>query len=220
MTETLNIQGLFPDCVISECCRITDEDYALYPEERALIRKAIAKRQKEFGAGRSCARRCLNRLGITGCVLSKQPDGSIAWPAGIVGSISHSNTWCGATVARREDAVGLGFDIETVARMTRDIAKRVLTSLEMDWVSARHENDARMWFTLMFSAKESIYKCLSPLVGKRIGFHDAQIIPSSEKLCFEARLNKKISSQIPSQSSMCGRYLLHEGDIFTGIFLK
>lgn len=191
----------------------------MYPEERALVQKAIAKRQNEFGAGRACARRCLERLGIHGCVLTRTPDGGIAWPAGIIGTISHSHTWCGAAIARQSDAAGLGFDIETVTRMTRGIARKVLTTEEFDWISDQHEQEAQKWYTLMFSAKESIYKCILPLYKNRIGFYDAEITPATDESCFAIKLNKKISSKLPATLSLSGRYLLHEGDVFTSVVL-
>ncbi|MBW2630245.1 MAG: 4'-phosphopantetheinyl transferase superfamily protein [Deltaproteobacteria bacterium] len=219
MPDAPNIQQLFPDRVFTECCRIEDKHYALHREEATVVKKAVASRRNEFGAGRMCARSALESLGIQECVLARKSDGSTAWPPGIVGAISHTDSWCGAAVARQSDYLGVGFDIETADRVTRSIAKRVLTDSEMDWVGRQAADESRKWFTLIFSAKESIYKCLSPLVGKGARFHDAEIIPHADGFSFKVRLTDKITSRIPSFSSLRGRYLLYEGEVFTGIVL-
>ena len=123
----LSIQGLFPGCVATACCRIADADAKLDPEEHAGIKHAVAKRQQEFIAGRICARQALDRLGITAGPLRKLPDGSIAWPDSIMGTVSHSEIWCGAAVARRCDVTGIGLDIETVTRVGENLWRQILT---------------------------------------------------------------------------------------------
>lgn len=220
MSKTINIQSLFPDCVAAECSRITEDDYELYPEERGLIQKAIPKRQREFAAGRSCARRALKRLGIKECALTKKPDRSIAWPEGVVGSISHNHPWCGAAVARQKDLVGIGFDIETVQRVNQNIWRHILTDQENDWVAVFPEHEAQRWAALIFSAKESVYKCVHPLLKTRIWFKDAVIVPNTEKSYFDVSLNEKISIQLPSCLSLTGQYFYHENAVFTGVVLK
>ena len=214
-----NIQQLFPDRVFTECCLIEDKHYALHREEATAVRKAVPSRRNEFGAGRMCARSALESLGIRECLLARNADGSTAWPQGIVGAISHSDLWCGAAVARKSDCLGVGFDIETADRVTRSIARRVLTDSEMDWVGRYAEDESREWFTLIFSAKESIYKCLPSLGRKGIRFRDAEIIPHPDNFSFDVRLTDKITSRLPSFSFLRGRYLLYEAGIFTGIVL-
>ena len=219
MSNAPDIQQLFPDRVFTECCRIENKQYVLHQEEYGAVKKAIAKRRSEFGAGRMCARSALERQGIKGCVLVRNPDGSTAWPPGIIGTISHSDLWCGAAVARQSDYAGIGFDIETIDRVTHNIAKRVLIDSEMAWVNRQPVDESRKWFTLIFSAKESIYKCLSPLVGKQIRFHDAEIIPRTDCFSFDVRLTDKIASRIPSSLPLRGHYLLYAGEVFSGIVL-
>ena len=218
MEETITIQRLFPDCVVTECCRVEEKDYELYPEERVSIQNAVAKRQREFGAGRLCARKAMAILGIKDGPLLKGPGGSPVWPAGIVGAISHSNTWCGSAVASKGDIRGIGLDIETIDRVNMKIAKKVLTSSEIKWVNASDE-EAQKRLALLFSAKETIFKCVAPLYGKRLGFFDAVITQVSEEQSFEVKLNEKISAKVPHCSTLTGRYLIHEGDMFTGMVL-
>jgi phosphopantetheine--protein transferase-like protein len=219
MEGIINIQPLFSDCVVTECCRVEEKEYKLYPEERVAIKKAVPKRQQEFGAGRLCARKALTRLGIKKYPLCKGPDGLPVWPDGIIGTISHSHTWCGAAVARHEDLRGIGLDIETIDRVSMQIAKKVLTPAEMEWVNAS-DKEAQKWLALMFSAKETIFKCVTPVYGKWFGFSDMVIINITEEQSFEAKLNDKISAELPNCSTLIGRYLMHEGNVITGMVLS
>ncbi|MBW1838594.1 MAG: 4'-phosphopantetheinyl transferase superfamily protein [Deltaproteobacteria bacterium] len=218
MEGTINIKPLFSDCIVTECCRVEEKEYELYPEERVSIQNAVAKRQREFGAGRLCARKAMARLGIKDSPLLKGPDGSPVWPAGIVGAISHSNTWCGSAVARQKDIRGIGLDIETIDRVNIIIAKKVLSPVEMEWVNASDE-EAQKRLALLFSAKETIFKCVAPVYGKRLGFFDMVITHVTEEQSFEVKLNDKISTEVPNCSTLTGRYLMHEGDVFTGMVL-
>jgi phosphopantetheine--protein transferase-like protein len=217
MEKKLTIQSLFTDGVVTECCLVEEKEYELYPEERASIQSAVAKRQQEFGAGRSCARKAMAKLGIKETPLLKKTDGSPEWPAGIVGAISHSTTWCGAAVARRKYICGIGLDIETIDRVSIRIARKILTPLEMEWVNASEEAQKRL--ALLFSAKETIFKCVAPIYGKRLGFHDTEITHVTEESSFEVKLDKKISAVMPYCSTLTGRYFIHEGEVFTGMVL-
>ena len=53
----------FPGCVATACRRIGHSTGELYPQELALISKAIDKRRREFAAGRACAREALGAIG-------------------------------------------------------------------------------------------------------------------------------------------------------------
>jgi len=213
------IQPLFSDCVVTECCRVEEKEYELYPEERVSIQNAVAKRRQEFGAGRLCARNALTRLGINKYPLYKGADGVPIWPNGIIGVISHSHNWCVAAVAKKNDLRALGLDIETIDRVSMRIAKKVLTPVEMEWINAGDE-EAQKRLALLFSAKETVFKCVAPLYGKRLGFYDMVVTHVTEEQSFEVKLSEKIFAEIPHCSTLIGRYLMHEGEVITGLFLE
>lgn len=219
LTDSFNIKNLFPSCVVTECCRIQDNEYQLYPEERGIIRKAVRKRQNEFGAGRACARRALERLGFPDHLLIKKPDGSPAWPEGIIGSIAHSHTWCGVAVGKNTEVSGIGFDIETVASVNPNITRKVLTEQEIKWINIQNPQEILKWLALMFSAKESIYKCIIPIVQRSIGFYDAVIIPNTKEPFFEIIMCDNIAACLPPEKSFTGRYSFHDGNVFTSTVL-
>lgn len=215
----LSIQGLFPGCVATAGCRIADADAKLDPEEHAGIKHAVAKRQQEFIAGRICARHALDRLGITAGPLRKLPDGSIAWPDGIMGTVSHSEIWCGAAVARRCDVAGIGLDIETVTRVGENLWRQILTEEERAWLDRQPVAEAQQSVALIFSAKEALYKCIAALLERRIGFMDAVIVPDMQQGSFAVRLNGPIAAQLPHGLRLQGCSFFFSGEVFTGLVL-
>ncbi|RIL05278.1 MAG: 4'-phosphopantetheinyl transferase, partial [Proteobacteria bacterium] len=56
------VAGLFPPAVLATCAPIDVDAAALLPEERVLVARAVAKRQREFPTRRRCARALLARL--------------------------------------------------------------------------------------------------------------------------------------------------------------
>jgi 4'-phosphopantetheinyl transferase EntD len=217
-TDPLNIQTLFPDCVSTSCCRVSEAEITLDPEERAVIEHAVAGRRQEYMAGRLCARQALKQLGIAAGSLRKLPDGSIAWPEGIVGALSHSEIWCGAAVARRSDAAGIGLDIETIARIGEKLRRRILTPEEHGWIAGQPAAEMQRWTALMFSAKEALYKCIAARVQPRIGFMDAVIVPGSPQ-SFMVRLNEPVAAQLPRGLGLLGRFFFYDGSVFSGVVL-
>ncbi len=63
----------------------------LFPEEQAYIAEAVEKRQVEFSTARVLARRALYELGVSPQSLCPNDDRSPRWPAGIIGSITHTD---------------------------------------------------------------------------------------------------------------------------------
>ena len=155
------VAGLFgPEVLVgaSPACASPDD---LFPAERAAIAGAVPWRQREFAAGRVCARRLLARLGLRAAPLPPGADGRPCWPAGFVGSIAHAGGLCVAAVARRrDDLAGLGIDVEVARGLDESMWKLVCTPAELERVR-RQPSAARagLLATALFSAKESTYKC-------------------------------------------------------------
>lgn len=157
--------GLFPPKVVVVS---RDPRNALPPghaAEEAQIVRAVTKRQNEFRAGRACAHDALGSLGVQHTPLLAGPDREPIWPDGIVGSISHSNHLCVAAVARATDLRGIGVDTELDELMPEALIPKVCTAREA----------SRGLHRQVFSAKETTYKCLHPIVKKFFGFHAAEV---------------------------------------------
>lgn len=77
------IEGLLPPAVVTvEAYGRDDADLALYPEEAALMARAVAQRRHEFAVVRSCARRAMKKLGVPPQPVLPAERGAPGWPAG------------------------------------------------------------------------------------------------------------------------------------------
>ena len=183
------------------------------------MRKAVEKRRREFSTGRACARRALARLGFRNCVLTRRADGTAAWPGEVVGTISHSDVWCGSAVARQSDSEGIGLDIETIKGINPQVTRRILTQSELAWLSGYPEDERQTWSAVLFSAKESVYKCLFSYLNSGIQYHDARIMPAGDGLTFTVTCSEPIAERMSAHLPLAGRYFFHEGTVFTGVDL-
>ena len=159
-----------------KCCQVSDYAPSLLPEESALIEKSAQIRRNTFSSGRHCARELLKSLGSSPVALPRACDGSIIWPAGYIGSVSHTNEWAVAGVAVQglSDAISLGMDLETVKPIGEAVLKHISTQRERDELS---QSTAQTWHaTALFGLKESVYKCLRTSFGSFIRFHDVEIM--------------------------------------------
>lgn len=151
---------------------LTDE---LFDEERPVIATAAQLRQNTFSTGRSCARAVMLSAGLPACALPKQEDGSVLWPVGLLGSVSHTNDWAVAAVAVSAmcDAQSLGIDLEQIKVLDDGVLKIIAGAAELDELAS---SSSPAWHaTALFSLKESLYKCLARDFGQFIEFHDVEI---------------------------------------------
>ena len=97
--ECAVIAELLPDYVRLACMRVQDAAPDVLEAERPIVKKAVEKRRREFSAGRTCARQALRELGCADAPIVHNQNGAPLWPPGIVGSITHSNTYAAAVAA-------------------------------------------------------------------------------------------------------------------------
>ncbi len=143
--------------------------------EAALCIEFAPKRIADFAAGRLCARKALEQLGIAGFALVVNADRTPRWPPGIVGSISHTTGYCCAVAAQQRDVRSIGIDAERVGRVTSDISRLIFTAREMALLASLNDVERTNAATIIFSAKEAFYKCQYPLTHRWLDFHDAWI---------------------------------------------
>lgn len=133
------------------------------------------RRKRESEAVRALAREMLRRRGVLVMEIPKHADGFPLWPAGWVGSLSHSSGWCAAAVAQTSGARGIGVDVENPTRMKPPMWTHILTANErrgMEWFGAE---EAAVRATAVFGAKEALFKTLSPLGRAVPGFLQVEI---------------------------------------------
>jgi len=137
------------------------------------LQNAVRHRQIAWIGGRLCAERALDRAGAPGQAVPRGDHGEPVWPAGVAGSITHTDITAHALVTRRADGAGLGIDSEHLvdADAQRAIAHVCCSPRERArWLEGI---DSRLRTTLLFAAKEAIYKAAWPAVHRFIDFDEA-----------------------------------------------
>ena len=189
--------------------RVADHSASLHPAERELVATAGRARRMAFSSGRRAARCALGELGI-----HDQPvlaDGRAPrWPAGVVGSITHSATLTAAVAGHAAHWAGVGADLTTQSRVTARVAKRLLLSAE------RATLPSDDWRTAIFSAKESVYKAVNPMCGEFLAFQDVQITVVNDGVFTAATTRPCASSAaVATGAGRFFRYANHWLTVFT-----
>jgi len=170
----------------------------IFPQERIYIQNAVLKRQQEFIAGRILARRAWKGLGFPDHVLLADDQRCPIWPEGIVGSISHSDYYCGAVVGASSSYRSIGFDIEQIAAMNFSLWPIFCTHNEQRMLHKLPALKQQEQAALIFSAKESIYKCHFQIHRFVFRFHDIEIIWNRKHSRFSFSILNKAIPPMPS----------------------
>jgi 4'-phosphopantetheinyl transferase EntD len=180
----------------------------VWSEEAELMWGAVASRRREFLAGRACAHRLLARLGFRPAPLLRAVDRSATWPEGAVGSIAHHANLCVVAVARATRLRGLGLDIEPDLPLEEELWPAICTPRELGSLSACPPGARGRTARILFSAKESVYKCLPAPDRVALGFQDVEVDLDRASARFRAR---------SPRATLQGFVLARERSIFTGI---
>lgn len=194
-------------------------DADLFPDEEAIVSRAVEKRRNEFATGRACARRSLERLGVPPGPIPAGERGEPIWPAAVVGSITHCDGYRAAAVARKTELLSIGIDAEPNAPLPDGLLPDVARREERPRLAALATEDPTVhWDRLLFSAKESVYKAWFPLAEAWLGFEDASLELNPAAATFSARL------LVPGPTAggraiagFEGRWLARDGLLLTAI---
>ena len=213
------IETLFPEGVVAMRAAEAMWSGRLDPAEEAGVAGWAEKRRREFTAGRVCARRALEKLGIEGFALLREPDRTPRWPEGVVGSISHCGDYCGVAVARREHAIALGFDAEREGALELRTLERVCTEAERERLESLPPESEIDWGTLHFCAKESVYKSYYPLARTVLGFHDVELEIDPDAGAFHATLIRDDAPAAAGRREFRGRFARDAGYLLTAVHI-
>ncbi|MBI6552480.1 4'-phosphopantetheinyl transferase family protein [Pseudomonas veronii] len=174
----------------------------------ASIQRSVAKRQAEFLAGRLCARAALQQLDNLDCVPAIGEDRAPVWPPHISGSITHSSGHAAAIVGHKAQWRGLGMDLENVLSLERAerLAGEILTADELQRMARLPREQHARLVTLTFSAKESLFKALYPIVQKRFYFEHAEVVEWSEHGQMRLRLLTELSGEWCHGTELVGQF--------------
>lgn len=143
-------------------------------EEDHLPGAVAAGRRAEFAAGRFCARRALAQLGVNQAAIPVGAHRQPVWPTTCVGSITHCAELVAAAAASSSRVCAIGIDAEVHRPLPARVGRAVMGDEEEKaaGIVAAQPIHAR---TVIFSAKESVYKAWFALTGQRLGFRDAEV---------------------------------------------
>jgi enterobactin synthetase component D len=169
----------------------------------ANINNSVLKRQAEFLSGRYIACLALMQLGF-----SKPPKVSIGddrapiWPDGIYGSITHNAKRAICILGENNCYLGIDIEDKLSDNAAQEIGSYVQTNdeLALFYGSAISKSLA---ITIIFSAKESLFKAIYPQVNVYFDFKCAQLVDVDLNLKI---LTFKLSPQFCTQHQINDSY--------------
>lgn len=211
------VQSLFPADVV---CVLSDDlppGFQLAPAERPLTPGMAETRFAEFCHGRHCARLMLRQLGFPNMAVPVGEHRQPLWPAGVVGSIAHWRNLALAVGARADQYGGLGVDLESTQGLASDLRKLICTPAELEAFAG--VLDTGQASKILFSIKESIFKCLWPSVRAYFDFLDVEVHANGEPNEYSA---VAVSSEpaLVSLNRLHGRYTVTEDRVISSAVLR
>ncbi len=187
-----------------------------FPES---IRRSVPARQAAFFHGRIAARDALRDQGADAFHVGIGDRREPLWPAGFVGSISHTRGWAGAVAAPAARHLGVGIDLERTAQgnAVKALEKLALDAAELALLrrpDATLPYDARV--TLAFSAKESFYKAVFGLVRRVLGFEVVRLVELDER---EGAIVLRIEQDLHDRLPAGARCRLGFAPVVDGLFV-
>jgi 4'-phosphopantetheinyl transferase EntD len=213
------IEAVLPTVAAAEEAFSDPPGVVLFPEEEAVIAKAVGKRRREFTTARACARTALARLGLPPVPVVPGLRGAPQWPKGVVGSMTHCAGYRACAVARDTDLLTIGLDAEPHDELPDGVLGAVSSPEERKRLTAlAAAAPGTHWDRMLFSAKESVYKAWFPLTQRWLGFEDASVTIDPDQGTFTAQLlvDGPRFNDVPLDG-FTGRWLVGRGLIITAI---
>lgn len=155
---------------------------------------AVSSRKDEFLAGRYCAASACELLGEKLESLDVDEQRRPIWPAHLSGSISHTKGYACAIVGKREDYKSLGVDIEKIIidRRMSLVENKICTDSDLDFLKEKNLLENKVFYTIIFSAKEALFKAINPLNQEYFDFKEADIVQlDQESISFKLNSDKE-----------------------------
>lgn len=176
-------------------------------------------RQQEYLAGRFCAFEAAKLLDIELGSLPSGPKREPLWPSSLVGSISHTKELAVAWVDLKSQSLSLGVDVENLIseEKYRELAKQVASNEEIQLLDSQESPSLN--FTLLFSAKEALFKALYPLCHHYIDFKEVEWLGVDGEN-WEIRLASSRSEIMTLNRVYRGQWQKGQGLVMTSIRLS
>ncbi|AKK11325.1 4'-phosphopantetheinyl transferase family protein [Corynebacterium uterequi] len=198
---SLLAQGLFPPGVVLKEATGTPvaDPERLPPSERAVIAQAVPTRRAEFAHTRELARQALAELGYSPVAIPRGERGAPCWPAGIVGSLTHTEGYRAAAVSQTLTSVGI--DAEPSGPLPDGVLDAIALPGERRRLAGYEELGLTGMDRVLFCAKEATYKTWFPVTRRWLGFEEADI-----ELFPDGRMRSRILAPQPEVAVIEGRW--------------
>ncbi len=207
---------LDPRIAIAEA-PLTGEPPELLAEEKPSMVASVARRRLEFAMGRDCARRAMVVLGRAKAPLPRGRDRMPIWPDDLVGSITHTDAWAAAAVARRDEGfVAIGIDLEPADELAPDLWESVCTPAEQATLAAVLGVTQGVAAHIIFGMKEAAFKCQFPISRTMLEFADLAIDVDVERRTFAATYQRAVP-QFEVHDRLFGRFAISAGHIAAAV---
>lgn len=186
-------------------------------EEHA-IANAVDKRKREFRAGRNAAKKAINQLDANGdIVILAEQNRRPRWPEGFIGSITHTQGYCAAAVAKQSDYLGIGIDVEPRSPLQPETIAHICTADERQWLDQQLSVSGEdHWGKVFFCVKETLYKVFNPIHDVFLGFQEAEVELSPSDGAFAAQIWQR---QEDIRCTYRGRFATDANYIYASMFL-
>lgn len=181
------------------------------------IKNSVIKRQAEYLAGRYTAIRALGQLGVEVNNIGTAKHRSPVWPEGITASITHTDTISVCVAGHKDTFQFLGIDLEKRLSLRSALElKDIVISVSEERILLKSGLTFEDGLTLIFSAKESLFKALYPSVGYYFDFSAAQIISiDCNRNIFNVVLLESLTSKLVAGMKFEGYFSFEENHVFT-----
>ncbi|MBL4579900.1 MAG: 4'-phosphopantetheinyl transferase superfamily protein, partial [SAR324 cluster bacterium] len=153
-------------------------------------------------------------------ILRKTESREPYWPKSVRGSITHSEGFAAAAVGLAKDVSGIGIDLESLSRVVDfNIRRHVCVDKEREFLESLPTEQANRYLRIIFSAKESIFKCFFPISQTYLYFQDAEIIIDDKNSEFSFLLSKACNGITSAGFQHSGRFSIKDDLLLTSIYI-
>ena len=122
----------------------------------------------------------------------------------------------------RSQFQAIGIDAEVVGRVSPDIWPLILIPNELAWLESSPPTEQTDFATLLFSAKESFYKCQYEITGQWLEFKDVEIRVTDDdsgRGRFSVRPVNEVDLFERGHESPVGRFAVVDRFVLTAMYI-
>ncbi|MBL0560501.1 4'-phosphopantetheinyl transferase family protein [Aeromonas hydrophila] len=181
------------------------------------IINSVVQRKGEYLAGRIASRLAQYLLGLSPEPVGTGQHRNPMWPTNTIGSITHANGYAMVAMARTQYVHRIGIDYEPW--IDASTIKSVIDIIMCDREKTKVENDSRSPrkdITIIFSAKESLFKALYDECGEYKDFHAAETVNIDHQSSrVRLRLTESWSNKLRAGTIFDLEYITHHEGVIT-----